>query len=206
MAIRVALSHRTRYVYAHAVGLSPQVIRLRPAPHTRTPIHSYSLRVEPKQHFLNWQQDPYGNFLARVVVPEKTKDFSVTVDLVADLEAYNPFDFFVEPYAEKYPFTYPERLRQELAPFLRSDPPSPLLSSFIEKLDRSNRRVVDFLVDTNRQVFKAVEYVIRLEAGVQTPEHTLQLGRGSCRDSSWLLVQLLRQIGIAARFVSGYLV
>jgi uncharacterized protein (DUF2126 family)/transglutaminase-like putative cysteine protease len=186
--------------------MSPQVVRLRPAPHTRTPIHSYSLRIAPAKHFLNWQQDPYGNFLARVVVPEQTNEFGVTVDLVADLEAFNPFDFFVEPYAEKFPFVYPEALRRELAPFLAVDTPSPRLDDLIEKIDRSSRRVVDFLVDTNRVVYKAVEYVIRLEPGVQTPDQTLTLGRGSCRDSSWLLVQLLRRLGIAARFVSGYLI
>ena len=206
MSIRVALSHRTRYAYARPIAMTPQVIRLRPAPHTRTPIHSYSLRVEPQKHFLNWQQDPFGNFLARVVVPDKTTAFAVTVDLVADLEAFNPFDFFVEPYAEKYPFSYPDKLRRELAPFLLADDASPALSAFIERVDRSQRRVVDFLVDANRQVYKAIEYVIRLEPGVQTPEETLTRGRGSCRDSGWLLVQVLRRMGIAARFVSGYLV
>src|SRR4051812_1258092 len=206
VAIRVALSHRTRYVYTRAVSMTPQVIRLRPAPHTRTPIHSYSLRITPAKHFLNWQQDAYGNFLARVVVPEKTNEFSVTVDLVADLEAFNPFDFFVEPYAEKYPFVYPERLRRELAPFLIVEPGAVHLEQFVEKLDRSSRRMIDFLVDTNRKVYEAIDYVIRLEPGVQTAEETLSLGRGSCRDSSWLLVQVLRQMGIAARFVSGYLI
>jgi len=125
VAIRVAVSHRTRYVYGRPVAMTPQVIRLRPAPHTRTPIHSYSLRIEPTEHFLNWQQDPYGNYLARVVIPEKTVSFGVTVDLVADLEAFNPFDFFIEPYAEKYPFVYAERVRRELAPFLLAEPASP---------------------------------------------------------------------------------
>lgn len=206
MSIRVALNHTTRYKYDRPIAMSPQVIRLRPAPHNRTPIHSYSLRIEPGDHFLNWQQDPHGNYLARVVVPEKTNLFQVTIDIIADLVAFNPFDFFLEPSADKYPFTYDVALKQELKPYLETDPLSPELAKFIEELDKSERRTVDFLVDTNRALANAIKYVIRMEPGVQTPEETLTLRRGSCRDSGWLLVQLFRHLGIAARFVSGYLV
>ena len=206
MAIRIALRHKTRYDYARPVTLSPQVVRMRPAPHNRTPIHSYSLDIEPKAHFLNWQQDPQGNYLARVVVPEKTKHFSVTVDLVADLESYNPFDFFLEPYAEKSPFKYEKALEHELQPYFAKVETGEQFECLMQRIDRSERRTVDFLVDVNRAVYEAVKYVIRLEPGVQTPEQTLELGKGSCRDSSWLLVRVLRELGVAARFVSGYLV
>ena len=206
MAVRVALEHTTIYRYERPINLGPQVIRLRPAPHNRTPIHRYSLNIEPAQHFLNWQQDPHGNYLARLVVPDLTQVFSVSVDLVADLEAYSPFDFFLEPSAEEYPFRYEPKLRQELTPYLETDPAAAIQSDFIESLNRSRRRTVDFLVDVNRRVSEEIKYLIRMDPGVQTPEETLTLRQGSCRDSAWLLVQVLRNLGVAARFVSGYLI
>ncbi len=206
MSIRIALRHKTRYDYERAVTLSPQVIRLRPAPHNRTPIHAYSLDIQPPEHFINWQQDPQGNYLARVVVPEKTKHFSVTVDLVADLESYNPFDFFLEPSAEKTPFKYEKTLEHELQPYFAKVEAGEHFEKFMLGIDRTERRTVDFLIDVNRVVNEAVKYVIRMEPGVQSPEETLELGKGSCRDSSWLLVRVLRELGIAARFVSGYLI
>ena len=206
MAVRVALEHKTTYRYARPITLGPQIIRLRPAPHNRTPIHRYSLALEPAAHFINWQQDPHGNYLARVVVTELTREFSVCVDIVADLEAYSPFDFFLEPSADEYPFRYEPALRQELSPHLEVDPGSEILHDFIESLDRSRRRTVDFLVDVNRRVSERIKYLIRLDPGVQTPTETLSLSQGSCRDSAWLLVQVLRTLGVAARFVSGYLI
>jgi uncharacterized protein (DUF2126 family)/transglutaminase-like putative cysteine protease len=206
MAIRVALNHKTQYHYDRAVLLSPQVIRLRPAPHNRTPIHKYSLTIQPAGHFINWQQDPHGNYLARVVFPERTTEFSVEVDLVADLEAYSPFDFFLDPSAMEYPFTYSKATETELQPYLKLLEPTPRLNQFIEGLSRKKQQTVDFLVEINRAVHRRVQYVIRMEPGVQTPEETLQLGKGSCRDSAWLLAQVLRRMGVASRFVSGYLI
>ncbi len=206
MSIRVAITHRTDYLYDRPVNLSPHVFRLRPAVHSRTPIAAYSLKIAPEKHFINWQQDPFGNFQARVVFPEKTRKLTVLVDLVAEMTVINPFDFFVEDAAEYIPFTYSERLHKELLPYLETDDGGPLLQEWVDGIDKSPSKTVDFLVEINQRLWKDVSYAIRMEPGVQTCEETLKKARGSCRDSAWLLVQILRRLGLAARFVSGYLI
>jgi len=206
MTIHVALNHVTQYRYDRLVTLGPQIVRLRPAPHCRTRILSYSQRIEPADHFCNWQQDPFANYMARLVVPERTREFKVTIDLVAEMAVYNPFDFFLEPAAEKYPFAYSRDSKLELAPYLITAPMTPLVDQYLKKIDQRSRRTIDFLVDVNSMLYQDIRYLIRMEPGVQTPEQTLTLKSGSCRDSGWLLVQLMRHLGIAARFVSGYLI
>ncbi|WP_439579673.1 DUF2126 domain-containing protein [Elioraea sp.] len=206
MSIHVALTHRTTYRYDRLVSLGPQTIRLRPAPHCRTPILAYSLKVEPKPHFLNWVQDPQGNFLARVVFPERVSHFDITIDLVADMATINPFDFFLEPDAEHFPFAYDPILDQELAPFRKLPPAGPLLSAFLATIPRERRRTVDVLVEINQRLASRIAYIVRMEPGVWSPEETLANGKGSCRDTGWLLVQALRHLGFAARFCSGYLI
>ena len=189
MSIHVALNHVTHYRYDRLVTLSPQIVRLRPAPHCRTRILSYSLRVEPAEHFVNWQQDPEANYLARLAFPEKTREMRITVDLVAEMSVYNPFDFFLEPYAQQYPFAYEPGEQRELAPYLARVPPTRLFSGYLESIVRKNKSVVDFLVDLNMRLSRDVRYLIRMQPGVQTPEETLQEACGSCRDSAWLLVR-----------------
>jgi uncharacterized protein (DUF2126 family)/transglutaminase-like putative cysteine protease len=206
MGIRVALNHKTCYKYPKPVWLSPHVVRLRPAPHCRTAISSYSLKVAPSEHFINWQQDPYSNRLARLVFPRKTTEFSVVVDLVAELTVTNPFDFFLEPYAEEFPFTYEHTLARELGPYLEVTPAGPRLKALICELKRPKARTVDYLVGVNQALQNRIKYLIRLEPGIQTPEETLELKSGSCRDTAWLMVNFLRHMGMAARFVSGYLI
>ncbi len=174
MALHVALTHETHYRYDRKIGMGPQVIRLRPAPHCRTPILSYSLTLEPKTHFVNWQQDPFGNFLARVVLPEQTGGFSVTVDLVADMAVINPFDFFVEESAKDWPFEYDAILKKELGPYLEAEAPGPLLKRYLAGIDRKRQVTIDFLCDLNRRLQTDVSYLVRLEPGVQTPEETLE--------------------------------
>jgi uncharacterized protein (DUF2126 family)/transglutaminase-like putative cysteine protease len=206
MAIRAALNHKTFYRFARPVWLSPHVLRLRPAPHCRTPVLSYSLKVSPRDHFINWQQDPYSNRLARLVFPKQTRELNIEVDLVAEMTVINPFDFFLDKEAEQYPFKYDATLGRELAPYLEALPPGPKLTELIHQSRREKIRTVDFLVELNTRLQKLVKYLIRMEPGVQTPEKTLTTLSGSCRDSAWLLVQLARHLGLAARFVSGYLI
>ena len=206
MSIRVALHHHTEYRYDRKVKMGPQVVRLRPAPHTRTPLHRFAVNIQPGEHFLNWMQDPYGNYLARVTIPEKTDHFVVDVDLVAEMSSFNPFDFFLDPDARKAPFKYPEENTRELAPFFAPAKTGPAFRRFVSGFDAKPRGTVDFLVDANRYVQEHVDYLIRMEPGVQTPDQTITKASGSCRDSSWLLINMLRHWGFAARFVSGYLI
>ena len=213
MSIRIGLTHRTAYSYDRPVKMGPQIIRLRPAPHCRTPIVSYSQTIKPDDHFLNWQQDPFGNYLARVVIPEKTREFSVQIDLVADMIAINPFDFFLEESAQYPPFTYDPDLARDLKPYIETNMKGGEFEAFLKKAEKiwtagnsKDQSTVDTLVALNQLVEKRIGYVIRMEPGVQTPEETLTLNKGSCRDSSWLLVNIFRRLGLAARFVSGYLV
>ena len=206
MAITVALNHKTHYDYDRQVKLSPQVIRLRPAPHARTPIEAYSLKVSPEPHFVNWQQDPQSNWQARLVFPEPVDHFHVEVDLLARMDVFNPFDFFLDKSAETVPFKYPKEITAELGPFIVRRKAGERLQKLIDSFDMKGQRTIDFLVEVNSRIQEMIAYNIRMEPGVQTPEETLELGSGSCRDSGWLMVQLFRHLGIAARFVSGYLI
>lgn len=213
MAIRVAIHHKTHYRFDRPTTIYPHVLRLRPAPHSRTKIHAYSLKIQPEGHFINWQQDPFGNYQARLVFPEKSTHLSFEVELIAEMTSINPFDFFVEDYAQHYPFDYDEQLRNELVPYLEIRESGPKLMALVKDVKRQMEakaktpwHINDFMVSINQQLQQAIGYGVRLEPGIQTCEQTLTLAKGSCRDTAWLLVQLMRHLGLAARFASGYLV
>ncbi|MEO8070317.1 MAG: transglutaminase family protein, partial [Acidobacteriota bacterium] len=206
MSIHVALNHLTHYRYDRDVHLSPQLVRLRPAPHSRASILSYSQRITPAGHFINWHQDPQSNYVARVVFPEMVRELRVEIDMVVEMAVHNPFDFFLEPAAEQFPFAYDETERRELLPFLQCEEPTPYFAAYLARIPRQPRRTIDVLVDINQRLARDISYVIRLDPGVQTKEQTLTLASGSCRDTTWVMVQLLRHLGLAARFVSGYLI
>jgi uncharacterized protein (DUF2126 family) len=206
MSIHVAIRHTTTYRFDRRVTLGPHLVRLRPAPHSRTPILGYTLAITPGKHFINWQQDPFGNYLARLVFPEATREFSVDVEVIADMTVINPFDFFVDEACEFWPFDYDAALKKELTPYLETEPAGPLLTAWLARVARDRTRSIGFLVELNRRLHADIAYTIRMEPGVQSCEETLAKALGSCRDSAWLLVQILRHLGLAARFVSGYLV
>lgn len=206
MTIRVGIHHKTVYKFDRPISLAPHQVRLRPAPHTRTPVHQYSIKVEPSDHYINWQQDPFGNFVGRYVFEKKTRQLVIEVDMVIDMVTINPFDFFVEESAENYPFKYDKQLHKELTPYFECTESGPRLLERVKKVSTKSTRIEDFLVDLNLQFSQEIAYGIRMEPGVQTCEETLELAKGSCRDTAWLLVQLLRHLGLAARFVSGYLI
>lgn len=248
MPIHVALHHKTHYTYDRPVGHGPHVVRLRPAPHCRTPILSFSQKITGGEHFINWQQDPFSNWNARLVFPDRMTELCIEVEVIAEMSVYNPFDFFLEESATYFPFAYEPGLRKDLAAFLEACPLNPPLEAFLRRIrtelighptqlphapsaagvhrtdvhhdgghlpeaptpaatgDAKKLRTLDLIVAINQRLQRDIRYVIRLEPGVQTPEQTLSLASGSCRDSGWLLVQVLRHLGFAARFVSGYLI
>ncbi|MDQ3290243.1 MAG: transglutaminase family protein [Bacteroidota bacterium] len=204
MGVRIAVYHLTRYEYDRPVFLSPHLFRLKPAAHCPIPIEKYSLTIKPATHIVHWQQDSFGNFLARVDFQEAMRELSVEVELIANMIPLNPFDFFLDTYAEYYPFTYEAQLMKDLSPYLEIIPAGPQMEQLLQKLDKSKRAIVDFLIMLNQHVYQNIGYTIRLQPGVQTSEESLAQALGSCRDSAWLLVQILRHLGLAARFVSGY--
>lgn len=207
--MHAALHHVTHYAYAHPVTLGPQVVRLKPAPHCRSLITAYTLKVEPAHHFIHWYQDHLANHLARLVFTDKVSEFKITVDMVVNMSSYNPFDFFLEPGTERFPFEYEPRVKQELSSYLETEAftqESPLFAAFVQQVNTGRQSTIDFLVHLNATIKQSIRYTTREETGVQSPELTLRRRLGSCRDSAWLMIQVLRHCGLAARFVSGYLI
>ena len=206
MAIQVGIEHVTRYRYDRPVIHAPHTVRLRPAPHGRTTIHDYALTIRPDTHRVYWQEDPFGNLVARVVFSAPVRELSVEVRLVAEMTVVDPFDFFVETYAEHYPFRYDGLLAQELEPYLELVEGGPRLLEWVRAVDRRPQKIIPFLVGLNTRLQRDIGYTVRMDPGVATCEETLERATGSCRDTGWLLVQALRHLGLAARFASGYLV
>ncbi|PSR56295.1 transglutaminase [Adhaeribacter arboris] len=204
MAVRVSIFHQTKYEYDRPVFLSPHLFRLKPAAHSRTPIEAYSLIIKPDTHIIHWQQDPFGNFVARVDFQEPMREMLIEVEIIAHMVPLNPFDFFLDAYAEYFPFTYEAQLKKDLGPYLEVSLPGPQMEQLLQRLDQSKRGTVDFLIMLNQLIYQNISYTVRLQPGVQTSEESLMQALGSCRDSAWLLVQIMRHLGLAARFVSGY--
>ncbi|PCJ42514.1 MAG: hypothetical protein COA71_03100 [SAR86 cluster bacterium] len=206
MTLKVALKHYTAYRFDKKVTIFPHILRLRPAPHCRLHIESYALNINLKKHVLHWQQDLFSNYLASVFFPEKSHELIIDVDLIVDMTIINPFDFFLEETAETFPFNYDEVLKDGLAPYLKVTEKGALLMQLLSSVDIGKQGTINFLIALNQMVLQQVEYQIRLQPNVQSCEETLQKKSGSCRDSALLLTQLLRHLGLASRFVSGYLI
>ncbi|MBS0017528.1 MAG: transglutaminase family protein [Arthrospira sp. SH-MAG29] len=206
MSVKVSLNHQLVYHFENSVILGPHTLGLRPSPHCRTPISSYSLKIEPNDYTMTWQQDPYGNYLGRLNFLSKTDRLGITVDIIADLHPINPFNFVMESYAERYPFIYEEQLGRELIPFLEIDESTPILKDWVEQHRVKDIYTPEFIITINQKLADYIKYTVRFEPGIQTCEETLKTQIGSCRDTAWLMVQILRHYGLAARFVSGYLI
>ncbi|WP_101756807.1 transglutaminase family protein [Oceanicoccus sp. KOV_DT_Chl] len=204
MSIRVALKHSTDYRYSDPVLLFPQLIRLRPAPHCRTEIQHYHLNISPAEHLQYWQQDAFNNHILRVMFSQLISEFSIEVDIIANIQTINPFDFFIDDDASLWPLVYSAEMAQDLAPYLNVQAAGAEMQQFLNSLSTSNIGIVDFLLYVSQALLNRISYVERLEQGVQSCETSLSIGSGSCRDSAWLLVQSFRHLGVAARFVSGY--
>lgn len=203
---QVRVKHTTEYLFDRSVAISPHLVQLRPAAHCRSPILSYSLLATPSDHYVHWQQDPFGNYLARFIFSTPSQSLRFDVDMLIDVIPYNPFDFFIEFEAAQYPFNYSARLRRDLSPYIEVTEPSAIVGRWADKFRKESTETVDFLVALNQSMKSEIEYIVRLEPGIQSCEETLNGRRGSCRDISWLLIQVLRELGLASRFVSGYLV
>ena len=212
--MRVSLHHITQYRYDRQVRLGSQIIRLRPAPHYCGRLLSYSLTVEPVDADIQWRHDPFANQTAEVRFADKTDLFRVSVALSVDLSVdltidhqTNPsVDFSLTSESERLPLNYTPQLIRELAAYRHTQAAGSLFQQYLGTIERHDMRTAALVVMLNQKLHRDIRYRIRKEHGVQTPEQTLQEGSGSCRDSGWLLVQLLRHCGFAARFVSGYLI
>jgi transglutaminase-like putative cysteine protease len=209
--VRVTLRHNTSYRFDRSVVLGPHDVRLRPSAHGRTPILEYAFHVQPAGGSVHWYTDALGNRVARCLFPQPVAELRFDVELTADLAPINPFDFLLDLWSSQFPFRYPDELAIDLAPALGADPAAAAMSEWVERvksefLSTGSINTVTLLVELNLRVRREVAYIVREEAGVQAPEETLALAAGSCRDSAWLLTQALRQLGLAARFVSGYLI
>jgi uncharacterized protein (DUF2126 family)/transglutaminase-like putative cysteine protease len=206
MSVRIAITHQSIYHYDKFVTVGPHLIRLKPAPHCLAHCLAYSLKVSPSEHYIHWQQDPFNNHIARLVFKKPTNHLNVSVELLVDLSPVNPFDFFIEPYAACYPFRYESSLYNALEPYLAIDDEPISFQNWIHQFEKQNIPLLDFLIMVNQTHCKAIDYVQRMAPGVQSVAETLGLKQGSCRDTTWLLIQTLRHLGLAARFASGYLV
>ena len=215
MGIKVALEHRTSYTFDRLVEVHPHVVRLRPAPHSRTPIEAYSLQVEPADHFINWQQDAFGNFLARLVFPNRDPQPDHHRRADRRPEGDQPVRLLHRGLRRARSVSSTPRHWSRISSptcgrstrTARAPGPGDLSEAWVNNFSvPPGTRTIDFLVALNRAINADVGYSVRMEPGVQTPDFTLRTGIGSCRDSAWLLVSVLRQLGLAARFVSGYLV
>ncbi|GAB3998059.1 hypothetical protein GCM10028807_44750 [Spirosoma daeguense] len=207
MDIRIQLNHQTLYQYDQTVHLSTQLIRLKPNAYCQAIIEDYSLLIKPDNHVLRWQQDAFGNFIARVDFSGEVSYLLIQVQITVSLQPVNPFDFLIDDYALFFPFQYTDSLQHDLAPYRGATEQGSYLTQWIGQIKHQPRQeTVSFLINLNQQVFQAIFYQVRLEPGVQSADETLRRSIGTCRDSAWLLVQLIRKLGLAARFVSGYLV
>lgn len=204
---RIKISHITEYLFPSVVTLLPHRLLLRPRENHNVRIESSVLDISPA-HTLQWKCDVLDNSVALVCFSERSNRLRVASNVVIQHYEDNPFDFLVDEYAVRHPFAYVEPEQAELAAFLQSVYPSDrdALHHWLDGLGLLQPLETFALLDRmNREIAGRFVYQMREEAGVQPPNVTLSGNSGSCRDFAALFIEACRLLGLASRFVSGYL-
>lgn len=198
--------HHTQYNFSKPVQASPHIIRLNPTLNYKNKILEHSLQVFPEVFHQNNHLDVYGNPISRLVFLSKIEFLTVEVKMKVEVQDINPFDFFLSLAIENYPFKYPNSVQSYLQSYLEVVDDEVIEHWLKSKNPPKQHKTLDYVTSLNKLVHQHLNYTVRLEPGVYSPKETIEKGGGSCRDYSWLLVNMYRMHGIAARFVSGYLI
>lgn len=208
--MRISIQHTTRHDYEGDVSFGDHSLFLRPCDSHRRRVLEFSVRTDPAST-QRWVRDVYGNIvLVSNFGMQTARSLCFEGRMLVELEDENPYDFILDSHAIAYPFDYSGSEQRALLPFLgKTVKPGELrvLDWFYSAVDQplQHPSIVQFLSNLNEAVRRDIAYVERPEAGIQDPDTTLKLRSGSCRDMAVLFIATVRQLGLAARFVSGYL-
>jgi len=205
---RYKILHRTYYNFSGPVRLEPHSLRLRPREGHELRIESSSLKITPAAS-LRWQRDAEDNSVAIATFDSNASQLLIESNVIIQQFNEAPLDFLVADYATHYPFAYRANDRVLLSPYMNvvGDPASGLLAEWVTNLWQPGERIQTYalLLRLCTHIHETLAYQLREEPGVQTAAETLSRGSGSCRDLATLFMEAARRLGLAGRFVSGYL-
>lgn len=205
---RIRIRHLTQYSFSEVVKLSEHRLLLRPREGHDVRIASSRLDVSPV-HKTKWSRDIYGNSVGLLVLPEPARELRIESEVVIEHYAEQPLDFVVDARAVTFPFPFEPEDRLDLLPYHTHTWPNQVqqLKRWVEQFWQPGQSIETFLLldQINKAIATQLRYGTREAPGVQSPATTLQLGAGSCRDFAALFIEACRYLGLAARFVSGYL-